>query len=283
MEVDFVLAVGIVSILIALFLTVLAYLTYSGLFFDIEIKASKPPFGTLTVAYKFARGPYKNCGQLFTEVHNLVPELKCIGVYYDDPEEVDSNNLRYLVGAIINDEQTTFNQEFKEKLLRQGFQTASFPSVDHVVMTTFPFKGTLSVMIAIARVYPKLRQYLKERKLCAHPVMEIYNKEEIIFLAPLAKQDEFYVSEALEESEEETPSNQVQSDSDISKITEIEGEKEKILDERESIPPPFSGSSCSNSVEFISHVDVPEENGNSKTNGSDRSTASSFEELQMDS
>ena len=37
------------------------------------------------------------------------------------------------------------------------------------------------------------------QKLCAHPMIEIYDKEEIIFMSPLARQDEFYVEETQEQ------------------------------------------------------------------------------------
>ena len=36
---------------------------------------------------------------------------------------------------------------------------------------------------------------LQEHKLCAHPIVEMYDGKNINFMAPLAKQDEFYVPE----------------------------------------------------------------------------------------
>lgn len=88
MESDYVLLVAIIAIVLCLLATLLGLLIYSGLFASVEIHAGKPPFENLVIAYKFARGPYKNAGALFTEVSSLVPQLKCIGVYYDDPSEV---------------------------------------------------------------------------------------------------------------------------------------------------------------------------------------------------
>lgn len=38
----------------------------------------------------------------------------------------------------------------------------------------------------------------QERKLCAHPYVEIYKGDKIIFMCPLAKQDDFYVPEMKE-------------------------------------------------------------------------------------
>lgn len=78
----------LILLFVVFFFSVCYYFVYSGLLSPIEIRAERPTFGSLHVAYKFARGPYKNAGHLFTEAHSLVPELKTIGIYYDDPEQV---------------------------------------------------------------------------------------------------------------------------------------------------------------------------------------------------
>lgn len=65
-----------------------AYMLYSGLFAHISVLTGSPPIKKITFAYKFRQGPYRNCGKLFEESHNIGPELPSIGVYYDDPNEV---------------------------------------------------------------------------------------------------------------------------------------------------------------------------------------------------
>lgn len=41
------------------------------------------------------------------------------------------------------------------------YKVSSFPAAQTVVHTTFPFKGMLSVVIAIRRVYSALASYLE--------------------------------------------------------------------------------------------------------------------------
>ena len=48
----------------------------------------RPTLGELTIAYKFARGPYKESGAMFTHIHTLLPQYRTLGVYYDDPRKV---------------------------------------------------------------------------------------------------------------------------------------------------------------------------------------------------
>jgi len=82
------LVCAIVAVLVLLLLTLFGAAVYSGLLHDIQIGVGKPHISDVTVAYKFDRGPYSNCGSLFCEAHSLAPKLRCIGVYYDDPEKV---------------------------------------------------------------------------------------------------------------------------------------------------------------------------------------------------
>jgi len=81
---------AIAAVIVLLLLTLLGVAVYSGLLHQIEIGVGKPPISNVTVAYKFDRGPYNNCGHLFCEALSLAPKLRTIGVYYDDPDKVRS-------------------------------------------------------------------------------------------------------------------------------------------------------------------------------------------------
>ncbi|XP_032503364.1 testis-expressed protein 264 isoform X2 [Phocoena sinus] len=65
-------------------------------------------------------------------------------------------------------------------------------------MATFPYTTPLSIWLATRRVHPALDAYIKERKLCAHPRLEIYQQDQIYFMCPLARQGDFYVPEVKE-------------------------------------------------------------------------------------
>jgi len=79
---------AILAMLVLILLTLLGAAVYSGLLHDIKISVGKPHISNVTVAYKFDRGPYTNCGYLFSETCSIAPKLRCIGIYYDDPSEV---------------------------------------------------------------------------------------------------------------------------------------------------------------------------------------------------
>ncbi|XP_064605365.1 testis-expressed protein 264 homolog isoform X2 [Liolophura sinensis] len=208
--------VGILLLMVCLALTVLLLVVYSGLFHSIVIGAGKPPIEDVLVAYKFARGPYKDCGQLFTETLALAPDHRTIGIYYDDPKEVSP---RYIVGSILAEGKSDADEALKSKLIKEGYSFRNFPSVTNAVKSSFPHKCTLSIFIAVARVYPKLCAYITDNKLCAHPFIEIYDGETIQFMAPLSRQEEFYVPETKNTSNDETLSSDATC-TDISSLSE---------------------------------------------------------------
>lgn len=88
MELWVYLVCAIAAVLLLIFLTLLGAAVYSGLLHNIQIGVGKPHVSNITVAYKFDRGPYSNCGYLFSEACSLAPQLRCIGIYYDAPCEV---------------------------------------------------------------------------------------------------------------------------------------------------------------------------------------------------
>lgn len=205
METETALLWGFLILILLAVATVIGLLVHSGLFIPVEVKACKPDIGEVHIAYKFARGPYKESGALFTQVHTLLPEYRTIGVYYDDPKMRQSHKLRYIVGVILSENGSSVVPEHRELLEEHGYQFATFPAIDHAVQTTFPFTSTISIIVAIMKVYPALREYVEMRSLCARPFLEVYDNEksEIIFIGPLARQDDFYVPEVQQEEDDD--------------------------------------------------------------------------------
>jgi len=203
----------VLTLLFFLFLgTVSLALYYFGLFEEIDVKVgpSPVPFTGQTVAYKLARGPYNKSGHLFTKLTgdlvDLEPDpstasdLVTMGFYYDDVEmTTDESKLRYAIGVILPSDDEARRNALKTGLESRGYSFTVLPKIDHVVYTCFPFKSTISILIAVRRVYPVIRAFIAQHNLCAHPALEIYDKEYIHFILPLSKQDSFYLFESDDE------------------------------------------------------------------------------------
>ena len=161
-----------VLLLVAFLVTVLVYLIVSGLFSPITVMTTETKYGPMVIAYKSRTGPYRKAGDLFTDSYCLLPNREQVGIYYDDPETVPESELRFAVGPILSNGAEAPIHEEAEKMRSHGFKIFHLPKANYVVTATFPFRTTLSVFIAIFRVYPKLRKYIAEKSLCAYPAID---------------------------------------------------------------------------------------------------------------
>lgn len=160
----------IVLIIIALLLGLYAY--YGG-FYEIEIKAET--VGGETIVYKKVTGDYKQTSSVTNEVydylfhHLKIETYKGIGIFYDNPKNVEREELKSEVGCVIetNDvnrlEKIHCKYEIKQLLCTQS------------IVIEFPYKGGFSVLIGLIRVHPKLEKYVKTHNLPDTPIIEIYD------------------------------------------------------------------------------------------------------------
>ncbi|XP_038666760.1 testis-expressed protein 264 homolog isoform X2 [Scyliorhinus canicula] len=192
------LALSAVLLAALLLISLLGLAWYSGLLCEVTVRSGPPPIRAFTLAYKYKQGPYREAGRLFTEITSIAPKLSSVGIYYDHPKQESEDKLRYIAGSILSEGDEKPSEELVKLFEKFGFKIISFPEVTHVVMTSFPFTTFLSLFIAMYRVYPVLNNYIKERKLCAHPCLEIYRGDLIYFMCPLARQGDFYVPELKE-------------------------------------------------------------------------------------
>ncbi|XP_075244500.1 testis-expressed protein 264-like isoform X2 [Convolutriloba macropyga] len=204
------LSVGIVGLIC--FATMFAILAYFGLFVKIEVNTRKKhPFNTpKLLAYKAFTGNYD-----YTDEH-LTALMK-----------VDKNNCRYVVAIVVEDcgERMRLGElvrrleeaEYRFFMLPgadpddSGISTDSYQNlrdsiidlaITPMVHCLYPVTNLISVTIALKRVYPKLRRYIANLQLEAHPFMEFYHKEFIHFLVPCTNNYRYYVPEFCPENAE---------------------------------------------------------------------------------
>ena len=187
------------GLLFCLLLTIFLYFAFSGLFTSITVSTLEPDTGPITLAYKTLVGPYKEAGEIYTESYCLLPHRRQLGIYYDDPEGTPPAELRCAVGPVLAQGGEVPVKEEMEKMRENGFRIVHLPDPSYVVTANFPFATTFSIYLAIYRVYPKLRDYIAERRLCAYPALELYSDSSIVFMMPLSRQDEFFVAEFQED------------------------------------------------------------------------------------
>ncbi|XP_046730478.1 testis-expressed protein 264 homolog [Silurus meridionalis] len=202
-----------------LLLSFSVYVVYSGLLTKIHISTGSSPVKSITVAYKYREGPYRESGLLRAESCKIAPELPTVGVFYDDPKKVPGPECRCAVGSILSEGDQRPSAELQELYEKLGFRIFTFPEVTHVVSSCFPYRTRLSIILGVYRVYPQLACYIKDRKLCAHPFLEIYRNRLIYYMSPLARQGDFYVPEVQKpERQEEWEESEEDRQTDITGV-----------------------------------------------------------------
>ncbi|XP_035220479.1 testis-expressed protein 264-like isoform X2 [Stegodyphus dumicola] len=175
-------------------------LYYHGVFYKVEVKTARPPFTKDTfVVYKFTQN-YTESRDLLTEVQNIAPDFDSFSIYHENFYQTRSQ-VGSSVGVVLPE---NIEENLYRKLIQAGYKVAIFPAIDFAVVASFPYKNQYSLVIAVYRTYPRLKQYIKAYRLCAHPIMELYTKDTVFFIAPLSKQFDFYAEEAIPEYEEST-------------------------------------------------------------------------------
>ena len=163
---------------ILVFIGVLIMLTiiyaYYGGFSKLDFKISRQ--GGETIVYKEMIGSYVNFRKMRDSVSNEllgdynIETIKSIGIYYDNPLYVDKKKLHSDIGCIIEKEDIGRLDE-----LDNSYKVRVCPISDYLTVQV-PNEGSLSIMIGICRVYPKIEEYLKDNGYSNQgPIMEIYD------------------------------------------------------------------------------------------------------------
>ena len=162
------------GLLILIFVLLLSFAVYFNLFKKNDLSIDVQ--GGELLVYKSKTGDYKNSGKVMDEIYESlikdfnITSYKGFGTYYDNPREVKKELLRYDAGCIIGKQDSSTITKLKER-----FEVAMCPKKRYLI-AEFPYKGKVSVIIGVMKVYPSISKYLKKRELPQNgSVMEIYD------------------------------------------------------------------------------------------------------------
>lgn len=166
------MTVFIIALLI-FFVAFGAYSYYGGL---AKIHMKVEDLGGEMIVYKEVKGDYKQTKPVTDEVYNyLLNELKIetykgIGIFYDDPKIVAKEQLRSEIGCVIESKDI---ERLNENNCTYAIKTLPVKSA---IVTELPFKGLISILIGIVKVYPAIRKYIDEHNLAnGGYLVEVYD------------------------------------------------------------------------------------------------------------
>ncbi len=164
----------VVIVLAVIVIAFLIVLTRYGLFSSVSV--SEKNVGPYLLVYKTHIGDYKSVAPIIGEIYDdlknsySIEATKGFGLYYDNPQEVDKAKLRSIVGCIVEGKSVEDLRKVNNK-----YGVNEYPSSKSVI-AQFPYRGKLSIVIGIFKVYPKLGSYIKEHKYPQTPIMELYDR-----------------------------------------------------------------------------------------------------------
>jgi DNA gyrase inhibitor GyrI len=161
------ITIAITIVLIAVFHA------YYGGFKKITIRVEEQ--GGEVLVYENVIGDYKQTSAITNKVYHAllnnekIETTKGFGIFYDNPKTVEKSKLRSEVGCIVeNLDSVTISQ------LSMKYQVKTLPKSQYIV-TEFPFKGGMSILIGIMKIYPAITKYIKKEGLKDGSIMEIYD------------------------------------------------------------------------------------------------------------
>jgi effector-binding domain-containing protein len=141
-------------------LVVVGGLIYLGGLIKVTPKIEK--CGGEAIVYKKVKGDYKQSGPVSDEVYEKllntyqIETFKGFGTYYDNPQETAKDDLRSIVGCILEEKDRK-----RVKELENDFEVGVLAEEEYIT-TTFPFKNKMSILVGVFKVYPALTKYCEE-------------------------------------------------------------------------------------------------------------------------
>ncbi len=132
--------------------------------------------GGETIAFEKVKGDYKQSGIVSDRVYYSllnkykIDTYKGFGIYFDNPGTVETENLRSYVGCVIENKDLEKLDEVKNE-----FEVEQYPEKEYIV-AEFPYKGKLSVIFALLKVYPAFKTFSEKNGYSTEtPIMEIWD------------------------------------------------------------------------------------------------------------
>jgi hypothetical protein len=147
---------------------------YFGAFTKVTVTEKTMP--AMTIVYAKHIGDYSKIKPVMDSVYLALLKKEKIGasrgfgLYYDSPRDVVQSKLRSLGGCILDAQ----DEQKADSLKQKGYKVAVLAQTK-ALYAQFPFKGPLSIIFGIIKVYPAMMKYQNGKKITPCPVMVIYN------------------------------------------------------------------------------------------------------------
>jgi len=186
---------------IALIVVVLIVVTMVRFGWFTKIEIMDETVSPMTLITAFHQGEYAAVGPVMADLYNSASDVGVtsevgVGIYYDNPDSVSVDSLRALVGMEIADSSLSLVDS-----ISGDYRIIEVPEMTAKVVH-FPYKGQLSILFAIMKVYPELKNQFGDA-VSSSPIFEVYDipNREIRFVLPQNIENDIFNNWLLDEVE----------------------------------------------------------------------------------
>lgn len=182
------LKIILIVIVVLIAIVAIIYIYYGGLS-KVEVKEEMQ--GGEVLVYEEVIGDYAQTGKYTDKVYyellnnEEISTTKGFGIFYDNPQQVEKSKLRSEIGCIVEGLDSTQIADLAGK-----YKVRTYPKVNYVT-AEFPFKGHMSIMLGLMKVYSQIDKYIKEHGISDKgAIMEIYDvpNKKIIYRKEIVKE-----------------------------------------------------------------------------------------------
>lgn len=156
-------------------ISIFTYLGFYNTFYSPLIEINEE--GNDIIVYQHANAHYHLTDSVMKEAFNELYEIngivvtKGFGIYFEDPKKAGKKPISFNAGCIVEDKDSLELQEISDKF------TIEKTPYEKYIVSDFPLKGRMSILIGMYKVYPKLNNFCVENGYRSDlPVMEIYDR-----------------------------------------------------------------------------------------------------------
>ena len=163
----------VLIIVLSVFVLLIFVFGFFGGFYKVNIQVNN--INGEILVYEDVIGAYNQTKKVIDKIYyKLLNKFKIetekgFGIFYDNPKNVEQSKLRSEVGCIIE----SIDSEMLEQI-KKHFKVKTLPN-EKYLFAEFPFKGFLSIMIGMVKIYQKFGKYISENNYPDGPIMKIYD------------------------------------------------------------------------------------------------------------
>jgi len=151
-----IMKIVLIAIVCVVVICLIVYSYYGG-FKRLDIRFEES--GGETVVYESITGDYRQSGVIMDKIYYVllndhkIETYKGYGKYFDNPQKVEKSQLHSEAGCVIEPRDLE-----KISALPVELQSKILP-VQKYIVSEFPYKGKLSVILSIMKIYPALVKF----------------------------------------------------------------------------------------------------------------------------